>query len=85
MTTPMTSIQDGRSASRAAHATPDSAGQPTDPKTKPQVTNGIEPERDGTNRQLSAGSAQRPAPRNGFDSRQLHNTRAAETRANEPG
>jgi hypothetical protein len=27
----MTSIRDGRSASRAAHATPDSAGQPTDP------------------------------------------------------
>jgi aconitate decarboxylase len=31
MATPMTSIRDGRSASRAAHATPDSAGQPTDP------------------------------------------------------
>jgi hypothetical protein len=27
----MTSIRDGGSASRAAHATPDSAGQPTDP------------------------------------------------------
>jgi aconitate decarboxylase len=27
----MMSIRDGRSASRAAHATPDSAGQPTDP------------------------------------------------------
>jgi hypothetical protein len=31
MTTPVTSIRDGMSASRAAHATPDSAGQPTDP------------------------------------------------------
>ena len=31
MTTPMTSIRDGRVASHAADAAPDSAGQPTDP------------------------------------------------------
>ena len=30
--------------------------------------------------QLGAGSTQRPAPRNGFDSRQLHRRRAAEMR-----